>query len=256
MKKIVFFDVDGTLVNDNKEIPDSARKAVKDLQDKGVYVAIASGRAPFLLKDICEELNINSYVSFNGQYVVFEGEMVFDNPLPQASMERLIEVTEERDHPLVFMNEETLRTNIPDHHKVHEGMNSLKEGYPELDAEFYKGRTLYQCLLFADESHDAFYKEKFPEYGFLRWHDVSMDVAPANGSKAVGIREMLKRLDFKIEDAYAFGDGLNDIEMLQEVGTGVAMENGRDEVKAIADFVTDSVDNDGILKGLQRLGLL
>lgn len=83
-----------------------------------------------------------------------------------------------------------------------------------------------------------------------------MDVAPANGSKAVGIREMLKRLDFNIEDAYAFGDGLNDIEMLQEVGTGVAMENGRDEVKAIADFVTDSVDNDGVLKGLQRLGLL
>ncbi|AQY52557.1 hypothetical protein PWEIH_01485 [Listeria weihenstephanensis FSL R9-0317] len=256
MKKIVFFDVDGTLVNDNKEIPDSARKAVKDLQDKGVYVAIASGRAPFLLKDICEELNINSYVSFNGQYVVFEGEMVFDNPLPQTSMERLIEVTEELDHPLVFMNEETLRTNIPDHHRVHEGMGSLKQDYPELDATFYQGRTLYQCLLFADESFDAFYKEKFPEYGFLRWHDVSMDVAPANGSKAVGIREMLKRLDFKIEDAYAFGDGLNDIEMLQEVGTGVAMENGRDEVKAIADFVTDSVDNDGVLKGLQRLGLL
>ncbi|WP_167628194.1 Cof-type HAD-IIB family hydrolase [Listeria valentina] len=256
MSKIVFFDVDGTLFDDNKEIPASTKTAIKALQDKGVYVAIATGRAPFMLDDVRRELNIDSLVCYNGQYVIFEGEVLLKNPLPQESLERLITVATENDHPIVFSASDTMRVNLPNHHGVSQGMKSLKREYPKVDANYYKGRNIYQCLLFCEEEYDAFYSKNFPQYRFMRWHDVSVDVCPSEGSKARGIRDMIKKLGFSMEDTYAFGDGLNDIDMLQEVGCGVAMGNGRPEVKAVADYVTTSVSDDGILNGLKQIGLL
>ncbi|WP_099223166.1 Cof-type HAD-IIB family hydrolase [Listeria costaricensis] len=256
MSKIVFFDIDGTLVNEEKEIPLSTVEAVKALQAKGIFVAIASGRAPFMLHEIAEKLQIDSFICYNGQYVVFEGKVIYENPLSQEALDRLITTTMKNDHPLVFSAAEEMRVNLPDHPGVLEGMNSLKRGYPRVDAHFYRGREIYQCLLFCTEDFDSFYAEAFPEYSFMRWHDVSVDVCPANGSKARGIRELIKQLGFKMEDTYAFGDGLNDIQMLQEVGTGIAMGNGRPELKKVADYITESVDEEGILKGLQHVGLL
>ncbi len=256
MSKIVFFDVDGTLVNDAKEIPSSTKEAVRLLQEKGIFVAIATGRAPFMLDEIASELNIKSFVSYNGQYVIFEGEVIYKNPLPKESLERLITVACERENPIVFSASDSLRVNLPDHPGVAEGMSSIKREYPKVDANYYKGRNIYQCLLFCAEKDDDFYAKNFPQYRFLRWHDVSVDVCPANGSKAKGIRELIKKLGFKMEDTYAFGDGLNDIDMLKEVGCGVAMGNGRDEVKAVADYVTGSVDEDGIMEALKVLHVL
>ncbi|MFP3488979.1 HAD-IIB family hydrolase, partial [Staphylococcus sp. SIMBA_130] len=84
----------------------------------------------------------------------------------------------------------------------------------------------------------------------------SMDVIPPGGSKAKGIEAMIDHLGFKRENTYAFGDALNDIEMLKFAGTGVAMGNGYDEVKEVADYITDPVDQNGIQKGLKKVGLL
>src|SRR5690625_6342097 len=71
-EKIVFFDIDGTLVDDDKNIPVSAKQAIDELKRNDVYVAIATGRAPFMFEHIRQELEIESYVSFNGQYVVLD----------------------------------------------------------------------------------------------------------------------------------------------------------------------------------------
>lgn len=256
MTKIVFFDVDGTLLNEEKQLPESTKAAVRLLQENGIYVAISTGRAPFMLEALCKELDIRSYVCFNGQYVVFEGEAVYTKPLPQESLERLIADATEHDHPIVFSAVDEMRVNLPDHNSVHQGMNSLKLGYPKVDASFYKGSEIYQCLLFCTEEYDNYYTEKFPQYRFLRWHESSVDVCPANGSKAVGIREAIRKLGFSMEDTYAFGDGLNDIDMLQEVGCGVAMGNARPEVKEVADYITSHVDEDGIWNALKHFKLI
>ena len=83
-----------------------------------------------------------------------------------------------------------------------------------------------------------------------------MDVVPKGGSKAKGIKKLIARLGFDMKDVYAFGDGLNDIEMLKEVGTGIAMGNAHEAVKMHADFVTSHVAEDGIVNGLKKVGLL
>src|SRR5690625_7865577 len=88
-EKIVFFDIDGTLVDDDKNIPVSAKQAIDELKRNDVYVAIATGRAPFMFEHIRQELEIESYVSFNGQYVVFEGETIYENPIGQESLKKL-----------------------------------------------------------------------------------------------------------------------------------------------------------------------
>ena len=107
-KNIVFFDIDGTLLDHDKQLPDSTRHAVRKLQEQGTYVAIATGRAPFMFKELRKDLGIESFVSFNGQYVVFENEVIYKNPIRTQSLHKLSEQAKRHDAPLVFMNEHTL----------------------------------------------------------------------------------------------------------------------------------------------------
>lgn len=95
-----------------------------------------------------------------------------------------------------------------------------------------------------------------PTLKIMRWHKNGIDILDATGSKARGIAQALNKLGLDFEDAMAFGDGVNDIEMLQTVGFGVAMGNAHPDVKAAADYVCPAAWEDGIYQGLQHLGLL
>ena len=77
----MFFDIDGTLLDQNKKMSDSTKKAIEKLKENGVFVAIATGRAPFMFENLRKEIDIDSFVSFNGQYVVFENEVIYKNPM-------------------------------------------------------------------------------------------------------------------------------------------------------------------------------
>ena len=94
------------------------------------------------------------------------------------------------------------------------------------------------------------------DFDFVRWHAVSVDILPSGGSKAKGIEKIVEALDIPKERQYAFGDGLNDIEMLSTVTNSVAMGNVEETVKIVAKYVTKSVEDNGILHGLQMVGLL
>lgn len=254
--KIVFFDIDGTLLDHDKKLPASTKKAVKQLQDSGVFVAIATGRAPFMFEDLREELGIDTFVSFNGQYVVFEGKVIYKNPLNQSEVRRLHMAAEKNELPIVFMNEETMQSSVPYHNRIEEALSSLKFPHPEHQADFYEKNDIYQALLFCSEEEEGAYVGKYDKFNFIRWHTYSTDVLPFGGSKAEGIKILMDKVGFGLEDVYAFGDGLNDIEMLKAVGYGVAMGNAGQLVKQEADFVTTDVDKDGILHGLKELELI
>ncbi|WP_100404634.1 Cof-type HAD-IIB family hydrolase [Bacillus solitudinis] len=255
-KKVVFFDIDGTLLNDEKKLPGSTKNAIRELQNQGVYVAIATGRAPFMFKDLRDELGINSYISFNGSYVVFENEMVDHKPLTTNELIKLEDAAQKLSHSMVFLDHIGATSNREEDPYVSEGMGSLKLPYPSYDPYAYKTKNVYQALLFCEEHEELSYRDSHSHFDYIRWHPYSMDVIPSGGSKALGIKSLLKHLSITPEHAYAFGDALNDLEMLQFVGTGVAMGNGMDEAKAVAKFVTKTVDEDGILHGLHHVGLL
>ncbi|MBT2683558.1 Cof-type HAD-IIB family hydrolase [Bacillus sp. ISL-37] len=256
MSKIVFFDIDGTLLDHDKNLPASAKEAIETLKENGVFVAIATGRAPFMFESLRKELEIDSFVSFNGQYVVFEGEPIYQNPLNNKKIEEIYQEASGKGHPVVFMNHKTMKSSVKHHNYIETSLGGLKFTHPEHDDRFYVDRELYQTLLFCEEGQEEYYRETYPEFTFIRWHPFSVDILPAGGSKAEGIKKMVERLGFKPEDVYAFGDGLNDLEMLKAVGTGVAMGNAVPELKELANKVTRDVDDDGIWHGLKELKLI
>ncbi|WP_067726978.1 Cof-type HAD-IIB family hydrolase [Oceanobacillus damuensis] len=256
-KSIIFFDIDGTLLNHDKKLPVLTKKAILTLKEAGHEVAIATGRAPFMFEDLRKELDIHTYVSYNGQYVVLNGEVIHTNALDLASLGQLTEEALGNDHPVVFMDHEDMTTNVPDHDYITESISTLKIGrFPTHDPNYYKDRPIYQTLLFCAEGEEKQYEQKYKDFDIVRWHPVAVDVLPAGGSKAEGIGKIVQKLGFPKERQYAFGDGLNDREMLTNIHHSVAMGNARDEIKSVARYVTKSVDEDGIYHGLKMVGLL
>ncbi|PLS02513.1 Cof-type HAD-IIB family hydrolase [Neobacillus cucumis] len=256
-QSIIFFDIDGTLLNHDKELPLSTKESIFKLKELGHEVAIATGRAPFMFEDLRKELDIDTYVSYNGQYVVLKGKELYRNPLKISSLEKLTEVALHNNHPVVFMDHEDMKANVPEHTYIKESIATLKIGrFPAHDPHYYKGRELFQTLLFCPEGEEKQYEQEFYDFDFVRWHPVSVDVVPKGGSKAQGIKKVVESLGISEERQYAFGDGLNDMEMLTAIRNSVAMGNAEEIVKSVAKYVTKSVEDDGILHGLQMVGLL
>lgn len=255
-KKVIFFDIDGTLYDHDKQIPESTKQAVRLLKEQGHHLFIASGRAAFLIRPVLEELELDSFIAYNGQYVMHEGEVIYRNPLRQELMEQIYETADRQSHPLVFMGEEAMKASVPNHPFVHEGIGTLKVEHPEHDLSFFKENEIYQMLLFCKAEEENQYEAFYEDIDLVRWHELSTDVLPKGGSKAEGIKRVIERLPYDQKDTVAFGDGLNDKEMLSFVGTGVAMGNAVSELKTLADFVTKPVDEDGILHAVTQLGLI
>lgn len=275
MKKLVFFDVDGTLVTRNNHIPDSTIQAIKQLKENGIIPVIATGRAPVLIREIAKELQINSYIAMNGQYIVYEGEVIYENPIEEELVDAVIEVATERRDGILLSTADELVANsmlslvnrgswytflkgliglIPERIQLSLWRRMMKKVPKKED---YAGKDIYMMNINANQEEELAYKKIFDEQlTFTRANEMSMDIINKGVSKAKGAEKMLSILEVNRENTYAFGDGLNDLELIQFVNTGVAMANGFDEVKATADFVTASVFDDGISKGLQKLELI
>lgn len=256
MGKILFFDVDGTLFDTNKELPQSAKQAIMKAREKGHRIAISTGRAPFMIEPVLEQLEIDSFVCFNGQYVVLEGEVIHAQAIEKNYLADITHFAGEHVHPLVYLDEKKMVSSIEDHPHIEQGISSLKFPYPEVDDRYFEQHPIYQTLIFCTEEEEAAYVNAFPHLKFVRWHSVSCDVLPEGGSKAKGMEIMLKQLGLTMEEAVAFGDGLNDIEMLQAAGISVAMGNALPEVKRHADFIAEHVNAGGLAKAMKDLNLL
>ncbi|SDO51827.1 Cof-type HAD-IIB family hydrolase [Alkalicoccus daliensis] len=255
-RKLIFFDIDGTLLDEEKHLPASTEAAVAELKEAGHYVVIATGRAPFMFSKLQERLKINSFVSFNGSYVEFEGEAVHKQSLNPEELKRFTAFAAENDHPVVYLDHLDMKANVPHHPHIEESLGSLKFDHPELDETYLEDRNIYQTLLFCTDGEEVPYEKEFPEFDFIRWHEVSTDVLPAGGSKAIGIEIIMNKLGMKKEDVYVFGDGPNDVEMLSFTENSVAMGNAVPQAKAAAAIETAHVNDDGIVKALRQFALI
>lgn len=275
MKKLVFFDIDGTLVTRNNHIPKSTIEAIEQLKLNGNIPVIATGRAPILIREISEILNINSYISMNGQYVVHEGEVIYSNPIDMNLVDKVVEVAiERRDGILLSTSDEIIANSlislvnrgslytflkglvgiIPERVKVKLWNRLMKKAPEKVD---YENKDIYMININANQEEELEYEKIFAKHlNFTRANEMSMDIINKGTTKATGAEKIMSALGINHQNTFAFGDGLNDMEIINFVGTGVAMENGFDELKAVADFVTDSVFDHGIANGLKKLELI
>lgn len=255
-KKVLIFDIDGTILDLDKNIPEGVEEAFKQARDNGHITVIATGRAPFLAKAIVEQLEIDSYISYNGQIVQYEGKTIHKGVIDKKELKKLSEFAALKDQPLVYMDSHEMVSNVPDHQDVIESISTLKVGFPRQAEDFYLNNDIHQALVFCEKDVQEEYERAFPNLSFVRWHRVSCDVLPKGMSKAVGIEILLEYLGADRKNAIAFGDGLNDVEMLKFVGTGVAMGNAVEELKKHATIVTDHVSENGLVNAMRKLKLI
>ncbi|MBM7655430.1 HAD-IIB family hydrolase [Neobacillus cucumis] len=204
-KKMVFFDLDGTLLDEEKKILNSTKIAIKKLQEKHIIPAIATGRPPAKIQWILNELNIHSYITINGQHAVYEGNEVYKIPFNQDFLQDITSFASSRKHPLVYGSLLDMKSSIESHPYIKDVYKPVNMGYPPVNQGYFRGHLIYKLILFCEKPHEDFYKETFQDMQFTRWHKYALDVIPNGISKAKGIAKFLELTGIPKENTYAFG---------------------------------------------------
>lgn len=256
--KAVFFDVDGTIFSlKTKSIPESTRKAIKNLREKGIKVIVATGRSVNDLSHI-KDIDFDGFMTFNGGYcMTVDGQVMYRKVIDTDDIKNLIDYSERSDVSFSLMYEDTVRISH-ESPKVLELYHHVDIPVPALvDKEKLDIENVLQVNVFIDpENEESFMREIMPNSLSSRWTPLFADVNPAGVSKQGGVEYFCEYFDIDLSETMAFGDGGNDISMLKSVKIGVAMGNAGDNVKEIADFVTEDVDDHGIERALMYFGLL
>ncbi|MCD9856687.1 Cof-type HAD-IIB family hydrolase [Epilithonimonas sp. JDS] len=256
--KAVFFDVDGTLFSfKTKSIPESTRKALKKLRENGIKVIVATGRSVNDLNHI-RHIEFDGFLTFNGGHcTTIDGQVMFRKVISPDDIRNLIDYSERSEVSFSLMYDDKVRISH-ESPKVLELYRHVDIPVPPLfDKEDADIENVLQVNVFIDPEHDdSFMQEVMPNSLSSRWTPLFADVNPEGVSKQGGVEYFCKYYNIDISETMAFGDGGNDISMLKSVKVGVAMGNAGDNVKEIADYITEDVDNRGIEKALMHFGLL
>lgn len=258
MSKALFFDIDGTLVSfKTHAIPDSARKAIKQLREKGHKVFIATGRPKLLINNL-GDLEFDGFITMNGAhcFTLKEGD-IYRAVIPKEDIERLISYFSTHDYPFVCISDnDWFITHCNE--AVEEICRLIEIGTPPIaPIETARNKEVLEMMgYFPKEMDDDIFNHVLTHCNTLRWHPLFSDIVQKGVSKSTGIDKVIAHYNIKLEDTIAFGDGGNDIPMLKHAGIGIAMGNASERVQSAADFVTDTVDNDGIAQALKHFQLI
>ena len=225
--KIVFFDIDGTLIDMNKKrISEKMLETLRRLKENGTIICIATGRSPIALPHF-EGVEFDAFLTFNGVHMIIQNATALGRPLTVATKNRL--ASNGKDEDLIeYYSFAKQEIDVAD------------------DFEQVANEKVYQLMAGSSlAEHPALMKD-VSHARITFWWNRAVDIIPTDGGKGRGIEKMLEYYHFDKSQAMAFGDGNNDIEMLKSVGHGVAMANASDELKAIADDVCGDVAEDGI----------
>ncbi|WP_159722363.1 HAD family hydrolase [Enterococcus sp. CSURQ0835] len=256
-RKLIALDIDGTLLNSQKEPLESTMRALQVLRRAGHLVIIASGRSRLLAGPVIHELGCTNYILCNGSAAFLDHEQIYKHLLDREALARLLEFAKARQVDVSLFSLDALgRVSDFDFPRVKDAMDSFNGPIPPFEPDYMAHHEIYQGCVFYDRAMDAEFEQAFPEFRFVRWHQNSVDVIPNHGSKAQTILALAERVGIKPENVITFGDGNNDVEMLQLAGTGVAMGNASMHVQQAANLVTDTNDHDGIFKALRQLQLV
>ncbi len=259
MIKAIFFDVDGTLLSQKQgKVPASTRRALRRVRKNGVKTVIATGRHMIELSKLpVMELPFDGYLTLNGNLMLDDTKRAYaGTPIDADEVEVLSGIFRAKKIPFVMIAEDKRFINYVDNTVV-ETQASTHGTIPEVgNVSDYHGEKIYQCIAFVHEHERQVLDDILDDCSITSWNPTGIDIVARGSSKAAGISKYLEEEKLDRSEIMAFGDGENDIEMLKFAGVGVAMGNASDEVKAVADYVTDSVDDNGIENALKHFGLI
>lgn len=258
--KVLFLDIDGTILKPDDTIEDSTKKAVAEVKEKGIEVFLATGRPLHEISHIAEELSITSFIGYNGAYAIYNNQDIFRSPMNRTTVESYVNIAKNNGHELVlYTHEENIFSDL-DSPVVKEFISAFHLQKNNSYSVDVLDKILGITLINLSENEPALYEKADPSIhlsqvnvdGLRHCYDVIRD----NVNKGIAVQHILELLQIPKEASIAFGDGMNDKEMLSVVGEGFAMGNGHPDLFQYAKYKTTKVTNSGIYNGLKSLGLV
>ncbi|MFC5872710.1 hypothetical protein SAMN05443633_10913 [Chryseobacterium arachidis] len=256
--KAVFFDIDGTLISfKTGTIPDSTQHSIKRLREKGIKVIVATGRSINSLTHI-SHIDFDGFITFNGGYcATTEGEILSKTTIDSKDIQALIHYAEEfpLSYSLMYDHKVEINDATPEVVGMYAHVNLPVPPIHQKD-NIDMENVLQANIFLRPEAEKEFMENVMPNSISSRWTPLFADVNPGGISKRAGIEIFCDYFNIDFEETMSFGDGGNDITMLQFTKIGIAMGNANEQLKEVADYITDDVDSNGIENALLYFGLL
>ena len=256
----LFFDIDGTLVSfDTHEISASTILALTQAKANGHKVFIATGRPPIIITNLgAIEHLIDGFVTTNGAYCFVGNDVVACKSIPPHEARLIVDDAIEKNYGVIVVGEKDVavldpRGQVDEIFRQHLAVQNLDLAKP---VEHVLQQRIMQITPFFDKTYEEQLMARVPGCTSGRWHPAFTDVTALGADKGEGLLAMARYFGLNPDHTMAFGDGGNDSTMIRKAGIGVAMGNAIDELKVEADYITTSVDNDGIREALHHFGLI
>ncbi|WP_291530763.1 Cof-type HAD-IIB family hydrolase [Bacteroides sp. UBA939] len=261
MIKALFFDIDGTLVSFNTHaIPESTIEAIATAKAKGIRIFIATGRPTAIINNLSALQDrdlIDGYITMNGGYCFVGKEVIYKSAIPTADVQTLAHIAGKEKFPCIFVGEHDICVCQPDEMVRKVFYDYLKvDSLPVKTLEEAIRKEVFQMTPFITQEQEKLILPQLHGCEAGRWFPAFTDMTAKGSTKQKGIDEVIRHFNISLEETMAFGDGGNDAGMLRHAAIGVAMGNALEEVKAYADYVTTSVDENGIANALREFSII
>lgn len=274
--KMICIDMDGTLLNRRKRISDLSKSVIKKAHDKGVEIVVTTGRLYNNAAYFSHLLGVDSpVIAANGAIVIEQktNEIIYECAIPKDDCLSLLKILDKYKVAFHFHTTDTIYCNnwfsrfgtelymskqkYNEHLHVHYHTIRREDEWKRIFEE--KDGKMAKCIAFSfnrvkvKEVKEEL--EKLENIVYFGSGNHSIEINLKNVSKGNAVRALIERYNIKREDVICIGDNENDISMIEFAGLGIAMANGIDEVKNIADYVTDTNKNDGVAKAIEKFVL-
>ncbi|MFV0559466.1 MAG: Cof-type HAD-IIB family hydrolase [Enterococcus sp.] len=253
-RAITFFDLDGTLLDGTSQITPEIAQAMNDLKKNKVLPVIATGRTEAEIQHVFTDSGITSSVTMNGSFIRVDGQEVYSNTISTSECQRMLDLVNEQGHQLAYYNNQRIWCTGHDQTLVN-AYNFIHSKAPEIDPLGFNHEPV-NMLLVLSEDGDHRYHEQFPEMTFYRNGPYSIDTVNKGISKGTGVARLKERLGLENVPTFGFGDGPNDLALLQACDNKIAMGNAYDGLKEVADFITKKNTDHGIVHALKHFDLI
>ncbi len=260
MKKLLFFDIDGTLLDEsNQEVPKSTMTALQKAQENGHLVFINTGRSFTAVPNIIKNMNIDGYVCGCGGYLSYHGEVLQDTTLDIALCQQLVQKLNECKLSAVLESTNCIYFDTNNINERVEGFRQSLKTEDTICASWDQENLQFDKLtvfLNEDSQFEPFYETFKDQLHFIQRDETFYEIIPTHISKATGIAYFLDYFNLPFDCAYAFGDSANDLAMLEYVKHSIAMGVSHPDVLKTCEYVTTNLEDDGIQHALEHYGII